>query len=141
MHDTMPHTNGRSLTDVVAEIRHEVADFTQTRAAMAVSEIRENLRTWKSASTHIALAALLLGTAYILVTVALVALVAAAFWANPLHWFFGFLIVGAAWAILGSIFAMMAVREIRKRSLLPRKTMAVLRSDKAWIQRETSHLA
>ena len=139
MRETSHTGNGRSLADVVTEIKNEFTDFVHTRAAMALSEIRENMKWMKSSTRYLLAGAVLLGTAYFLLTIAVVTLVAAAFWDNPYHWFLGFAAVGLLWAILGSVLAYLAIRQFRIRGLLPRRTIEVLKRDKVWLQHEASH--
>ena len=133
--------NGRSLSDVVTEIKNEFVAFVQTRAAMAASELRENMKSLNSGARYLLAGVAFLATAYVLLTVAVVTLVAAAFWDNPYHWFLGFAAVGLLWAILGAVLTYLAVRQFRIRGLLPRRTIEVLKNDKVWLQQEASHQA
>ena len=71
-----------------------------------------------------------------LLTITVVALVAVAFWNNPYHWFFAFLIVGVVWSIGGGILGWMALHEFQSKGLFPKKTIEVLKADKMWIQSE-----
>ena len=73
----------RNLAAIIAEIKDEIKDFVQTRVAMFKSELRETLDAWKTAVPLAGIAVLLLVTAYLLLTLAVVGLVAVAFWDNP----------------------------------------------------------
>jgi uncharacterized membrane protein YqjE len=126
----------RSLAAIIAEIRDEVKDFVQTRVEMFKSEVRETLDAWKTAVPLAAIAVLLLATAYLLLTLAVVGLVAVAFWENPYRWFLAFLIVGVLWSIGGALLGWLALREFQSKGLFPRKTIEVLKADKIWIQSE-----
>ena len=80
-----------------------------------------------------------LATAWLLLNLALVGLVAVAFWGSAYAWFFGFLIVGLFWAIVGGMLGLAAQRPLR--GLAPRKTIQVLKEDKIWLQQEArSHV-
>lgn len=128
--------NGRTLADVVAEIKDELKQFVQTRVQMFSSEMKEKLNRSKSAAIYGGVALVLLATAYLLLTLALVGLVAVAFWGSPYAWFLGFLIVGVGWAILGGTFALVAKRSFR--GFTPERTIQVLKQDKVWLQREAA---
>src|SRR6476646_634222 len=100
----------RSLSAIVAEIKEEVKDFVQTRVEMFKSEVRETLNAWKTAVPLALIAVLLLATAYLLITLAVVGLVAVAFWDNPYRWFLAFLIVGVVWSLGGGVLGWLALR-------------------------------
>jgi uncharacterized membrane protein YqjE len=126
--------NGRRLGEVVAEIKDELKEFLQTRVQMLIAELREAAKNSKSAMIFGGAAALLLGTAWLLLNLALVGLVAVAFWGSPYAWFFAFLIVGMFWAILGGMLGLAAIRKLQ--GLAPKKTIEVLKQDKVWLQQE-----
>jgi uncharacterized membrane protein YqjE len=131
--------NGRSVTEVIAELRDEVKDVVQTRIQMFVSEMRDKIRESKNAPIYTGAGLILLGTAYLFLNLALVGLVAVAFWGSPYAWFLAFLIVGACWAILGGIMALLGLRKLR--NFAPKKTIEVLREDKIWLQQEARNQA
>jgi len=132
-------SEGPTLAGVVAEIKDETKEFVQTRVQMFKTELREKVATWKSGALLAAVGVLVLGTAYLLLTLALVGLVAVAFWGSPYAWFLAFLIVGAFWGIIGGILAFLAVREFRRQGIAPKKTIEVLREDKIWLQSEAGN--
>lgn len=80
--------------------------------------------------------ALFLITSFLLLSGALVGLVLAAFPNSIYRWFFACLIVGVFWAILGAAAAYFAIREFQVRSMMPKRTLEVLRGDKLWIETE-----
>ncbi|HKN33758.1 MAG TPA: phage holin family protein [Terriglobales bacterium] len=131
--------NGRTLADVLSEIKDELKEFLQTRVQMLVSELGESLKNSKSAAILGGAALFVLATAWLLLNLALVGLVAVAFWGSAYAWFFGFLIVGLFWAIVGGMLGLAAQRPLR--GLAPRKTIQVLKEDKIWLQQEArSHV-
>jgi uncharacterized membrane protein YqjE len=139
----MTRTNGHSVADhdrtlasIVAEIKDEVKDFARTRLEMLKAELQESRATVKHVIPAAAVAMVLLATAYMLFTLAIVGLVAVAFWTNPYRWFFAFLMVAVLWAVAGALTAWMAVRRLRTHGLFPRKTVEVLKADKVWLQNE-----
>jgi uncharacterized membrane protein YqjE len=131
--------NGRTVGEVIVELKDEIKDFVQTRVQMFVSEMREKLRDSKSASIYAAVGVILLGTAYLLLNLALVGLLAVAFWGSPYAWFWAFLIVGSCWLILGGFVGALALRKFQ--GLAPKKTIEVLKEDKIWLQQEARNQA
>jgi uncharacterized membrane protein YqjE len=119
---------------VVAELKEELIDFLQTRVQMLMSELRESAKNSKSTAIFGGIALVLLGTAWLLLNLALVGLVAVAFWGSAYAWFFSFLIVGLLWALLGGMLGLAAQRQLR--GLAPRKTIKVLKEDRIWLQQE-----
>jgi multisubunit Na+/H+ antiporter MnhG subunit len=79
-------------------------------------------------------------TAFLLLSLALVAVLAVAFEGNPFNWFFGFLIVGFVWLVIGGIAAYSAMRALTEKGVVPRRTMQILNGDKAWLQREAKNV-
>ena len=128
--------NGRRVADILAEMRAEFAEFVQTRITMLRTELREKWNTAKVAIPLAAVAALLLGTTFLLFTGALVGLVLAAFPQSIYRWFFACIIVGFFWGILGVAAAYFAKREFEVNSMVPKRTLQVLKADKLWLQRE-----
>ena len=131
--------NGRSLAAIVADMKVELKEFTQTRFKLFTTELQEKIKTLKIAAPLAGLAALLLLTAYLLFTVALVGLVLAFFDHSPYRWFFASGIVAVFWTVLGGITAYFAAREFELKRLVPTKTLAVLKGDKMWIQSEAKN--
>jgi len=139
----MSRTNGHSVADherplasIVTEIKDEVKDFAATRFEMLKAELQEGVATIKRVIPAAAAAMVLLATAYVLFTLAIVGLVAVAFWNNPYRWFFAFLIVSVVLAIAGALTAWMALRRLRAHGLFPKKTVEILKADKIWLQNE-----
>jgi uncharacterized membrane protein YqjE len=126
----------RNLGEMIFEIKEEVSNFISTRVDIFLSEFRETIQGWKTLVPLTAAALLLLGTAYLLLTLSLVALVAVAFWGNPYHWFFAFLIVGLVWVVIGAFLAYFVVVTYRKQGRFPKRSMGVLQADREWLQME-----
>jgi len=130
------HENGRRVSEILTEMRSELVEFVQTRTTMFRAELREKWNTAKVAIPLAGLAALLLGTAFLLLTGALVGLVLAAFPNTIYRWFFACLIVAFFWGILGAAAAYFAKREFELRSMVPKRTLEVLKGDKLWLEHE-----
>lgn len=127
-------TNGRSLGEVIGEIKEEVKEFIQTRVSVFVAEMREAAKNSKTGVILAGVALALGGVGFILLSVALAALVAVAFLGSPYAIFFGFLIVGLAWTIIAAMCAFGAVRQFS--AIGPKRTIQILKDDKIWLQHE-----
>jgi uncharacterized membrane protein YqjE len=128
--------NGRTLADVVATMKEEAKEFVQTRVQLLKIELLQKAGALKAVALLAAVAIVLLGTAYLLLTLALAALVAAALADSPYHWVFGFLTIAVLWLLAGGMAAYFAKREFELRGVLPRRTIEVLKADKLWLQNE-----
>jgi uncharacterized membrane protein YqjE len=131
--------NGRNISEVLTDIKEELKEFVQTRIAMLKAELREKGKTIKTAAPLAAAAVILLGTAYLLFTLALVGLAAAFLPDNQYRWCLAFLAVGILWSIIGGIAAYLAKRELEIKGLLPKRTIEVLKGDKVWVQAEVKN--
>ena len=128
--------NGRSLGEIVSEMKVELREFIQTRFDMLKTELQERIKSLRIAVPLAGLGALLLGTAYLLFTMAVVGLAVTFFRNNPYRWFFAFASVAVLWTLVGAIAAYFAKREFELTSLAPKRTIQVLKEDKLWIQSE-----
>lgn len=126
----------RSLAEILAEAKNELKEFVETRVELLRREMNERLAVLKIAAPLAIVGALFLSTAFLLLSLALVALFAAVFTGNDYRWFFGFLIVGFLWSVIGGTAALLAKKRFSKRSMVPQKTIEVLAADKAWLQNE-----
>lgn len=125
----------KSIAAIAAEIKQELKQFVDTRIAMFKTELREKASHWKAAAPLAGVGVVLISTAYLLLTLSLVAL-AAVFIQSDYRWFLAFLGVGILWALLGAVAVYIAYREMQLSRLVPEKTVAILKGDKMWLQRE-----
>ncbi|MFB3917944.1 MAG: phage holin family protein [Terriglobales bacterium] len=132
----MPNENGRTLAGVVAELRDQLKEFVATRISMLRSELKDKASAWKIALPLIVVALVLFGTAWLVLTGALIAIIAAAFAPSPFAPFFALIIVGVAYALLGVICASFGIREFRESGVIPHRTLRVLKEDQIWLQTE-----
>jgi hypothetical protein len=128
--------NGRSLAQVIAELKDELKNFVQTRLEMLRAEWREKLQAWKLALPLMACGVALLATSWFLLTAAFIAIVAAAFYPSRFAYFFAFAIVGAIYSLVGAMATAFAIREMRVRGMIPQRTIQVLKDDATWLQTE-----
>ena len=135
MHDEIH--NGRSLGAILGEMKSELQEFVHTRIELFKRELQEKAASVKAAVPSALIGATFGITAVLLLSLALVALVAVGFGDNPYKWFFAFLIVGVLWSVIAGMALFMAKRRLTMEPMVPRKTMHVLKDDKIWLQKET----
>ena len=128
--------NTRSLAGIVAELKAELKDFLQTRIQILHFEVRDKLRAWKLALPIVAIGLALLATGWLVLTAALVAVLAAAFYPSRFAYFFALALVGGAYFLGGTICVVFGVREMKEQGVLPQRTIKVLKEDAAWLQTE-----
>ena len=131
--------NGRSVADILTDMKGELSEFVQTRITMFRTELREKWNAAKVAIPLAGLAALSLLMAFLLFSGALVGLVLAAFPHSLYRWFFACAIVAIFWTVLGGVAAYFAKREFEMASMVPKRTLEVLKGDKLWIQAEVKN--
>jgi uncharacterized membrane protein YqjE len=133
--------NGRTLAGVISELKGELKEFVQTRIAMLQSELKDKVDSWKVALPMIAVALVLGITAWLVLTAALIAVIAVAFYPSPFAYFFALLIVGVAYALIGALCAAFGWHELKQQGIVPHRTIRVLKEDRAWLQTEArSHI-
>jgi uncharacterized membrane protein YqjE len=131
--------NERTFASIFAETRDDMKQFFATRIALFRAELREKVKVIAHAAPLAVLALVLLGTAYLLFTLAVVGLVLALLPATPFRWCLAFLAVAVLWTIVGGIAAWMAKRRFALKELVPNRTIGVLREDGVWIQSEVKN--
>ena len=128
--------NGRNLAGVVADLKEESKEFVSTRLAMLRSEMNNKISVWKTAAPTIVVGALLLATAWLLLTGAIVAAIYVAFEGNPWAAALALIIVCVAYAVLGGIAVLFGIRSLRETGVTPTRTLRVLKDDQIWISNE-----
>jgi uncharacterized membrane protein YqjE len=136
MHETRVDNNGRSLGAILADIVEELKEFVNTRIQMIKSELHETISA-VSVALPLGILALILGaTGFLLLTGAVVVIVASAFAGSAYAWFYAFIIVGAIWIAFAGAAAFFAYNEFRGKAKFPKHTAEVLKADKVWIESE-----
>ncbi len=130
----------RSLAEVLHEAKNEFSAFVETRIAMLRSEMREKTQEVKAAAPLAVIGALFAVTAWLLLTAAIVAIITVAFAGSVYAPFIALIIVCVAYAIIGAGALWMAVGRLKAQSLMPERTMNVLKEDKVWLQNEARQL-
>jgi uncharacterized membrane protein YqjE len=131
----------RSLSSIIAEMKEQLKEFVSTRFEMVKAELQETKSAAKIAAPLVGIALALFATAFLLLTMAAVVLVAFAFAGSPLAWFYAAIIVGFVWLCLAGICVFFAYNAFRSHSIFPTRTLEVLKADKLMLQAEArSHL-
>ena len=125
----------KSLPEVVNDLKSELKDFVATRLAMLRSEMSEKLSSFKEAVPALIVGLALLWIGGLLFTGFLVTAIATAF-SSPWGLVWAFLIVAAAYLLLGGMLAAGGVAKLKKTRLVPERTVRVLKQDEVWLQTE-----
>jgi len=128
--------NARGLGAILADIVQELQEFVNTRIQMVKSELHETMSAVSVALPLGLLALILVGTGFLLLTGAVVVVIAAAFAGHAYAWLYAFLIVGVVWIAFGGVSAFFAYNEFRSKAKFPKHTVEVLKADKVWIESE-----
>jgi len=103
---------------------------------MLQAEMKEKLGTVKMALPGIVIGALVLATCWLLLTGAIVAAIAVAFGGNPFAPAIALAIVGVLYGIIGGLALAFALRGLRQQSVVPERTLRVLKDDQVWLSNE-----
>lgn len=128
--------NTRSLADVLHEAKLELKHFLETRFAMLQSEMSDKLGAIKSAAPMIAVGALMGATAFLVLTGALIIVLAKAFAGTGWGLFLGFAVVGVIYGIFGFAMLFFGYRSLTEKGFVPERTLQVLKDDKVWLENE-----
>ena len=123
-----------NLADALSGIKQELKEFVQTRAQIFRTETQEKLRSWKKPVIMLALAAVLLLSAWFGCVFALVALLHAFIVAGNYAWFWGSLIASGIFLVVALALGRAGYRSIKASSLAPQRTLRVLKQDQNWIR-------
>jgi uncharacterized membrane protein YqjE len=136
MHNMRIDSNARSMGAILADIVQELQEFVNTRIQMVKSELHETMSA-VSVALPLGVLTLILGTTgFLLLTAAVVVIVASAFAGSAYAWFYSFIIVGVIWIAFAGAAAFFAYTEFRAKGKFPKHTVDVLKADKVWIESE-----
>jgi uncharacterized membrane protein YqjE len=136
MHNMRIDNNARSMGAILADIVQELQEFVNTRIQMVKSELHETMSA-VSVALPLGVLTLILGTTgFLLLTAAVVVIVASAFAGSAYAWFYSFIIVGVIWIAFAGAAAFFAYTEFRAKGKFPKHTVDVLKADKVWIESE-----
>ncbi len=126
----------RSLASIIAEIKEELKEFINTRVEMVKAELHETRSAIRVALPLAIVALAFFTSAFLLLTMAAVVLIAFAFAGHALAWFYAAVIVGIIWLGLGGACVFFAYNAFRSHNIFPKRTIEVLKADKLWLQAE-----
>jgi hypothetical protein len=128
--------NGRTFGSILFETKEELKEFVETRIELFKTEMRDRLKMIKTVAPSAVIGLVFLGTSYLMFTLAVAGAIVGLLHNNPFRWCFGFLAVSILWGIIGAVSFASAKRRFHAKELVPKRTLDVLRQDKAWIQTE-----
>lgn len=126
----------RGVAAVLREMKDEARQFAQTRVNLLKTELQQKIPNLKIAAMLALVGIMLITTAYLLFTFALVALLAVFFRNSDYRWVFSFLSVGLLWSMLAAVALYFAKHEFAIKGLMPKRTFEVLKGDKIWLEKE-----
>lgn len=125
-------TDNRSLGELFTELAQETSTLVRQELRLAGEEV--SLRTTqagKDIGVGVAGGVILFVSFQVLVATAVIALADAG-----LDWWLAALIVATVLALVGAALVRRAVAAIKRAEILPRRTMAHLKEDQAWVKEQ-----
>lgn len=135
MNSTTTNSSGKTLAELVTELKEELRDFIATRVAIFQAEMSGKIKAYQTAAPAIGIGVLVLLTGWFVMTAFLVSLIAMAFSA-PWNYPLALLIVGVVYLGLGGGIAWMGWAKIKENNLKPERTIETLKQDQIWLQTE-----
>ena len=137
MTNRIDHTyDEKPIGEVLRSLKQELGEFLSTRVQIAAAEMREKLTAWKAAVPLLGAAILFAVMAFTCFTFMLVALIAES-WSGDYAWAVAAAIVALAYIIIGAIVGWLGYSELKDETIVPERTLRVLKADQNWIKNET----
>lgn len=134
-------THGRKLADALYQTAGQLLTLIDTRFSMLQAEMKERIAAWKASAPMVLMGGMVAATSFLILTGALITLIAKAFAGSPWALFFSFLIVGVLYAICGFALLFSGMKTLREKSLVPERTIRILKDDRVWLENEVkTHL-
>lgn len=130
------HDDNKSIAEVLHTMKRELGEFVNTRVQIAVAELREKTTAWKAALPLLGAAAFLGVVGFLTLTFTLIAAIAT-FFATNFAWAIAAGIVTVVYLSIAGILGWLGYREIKAESMVPERTLRVLKADQEWIKHET----
>jgi uncharacterized membrane protein YqjE len=130
--------NGRSISAVINDLKSEGKAFVNTRLEMFKAEMNEKVTAFKAAMPMLIVGVVFAFTAWLVLTAALVCIIAVAFGPGKMSWFYATAIVGVAYLLIGGLAAWFGASELKRANLTPERTLRVLKQDQVFLQQESS---
>lgn len=129
------HHHERSVVEVIHDIRDEAKEFVGTRLEMLRNEMRENVASMKASLPLLIGAAVFAAGLFGALTFTLVAVVANLV-GGDWRWVIGGAAVIVLYAIIGGILGWLGMAELKKHSIVPERTLRVLKQDQQFLKNE-----
>ena len=124
--------NVKSITGAIKELKEDITGFLQTRLQLLTAEMQQKLAAIKAAAPLFAVAIVMALLGVMVLTGALVYIIALGI---GIGW--SLLIVGVLYMAIAGGCAWIGSAAISKHGLAPKRTLQVLKQDQVWFQQET----
>src|SRR5579864_473159 len=129
MTNRIDHTyDEKPIGEVLRSLKQELGEFLSTRVQIAAAEMREKMTAWKAAVPLLGAAILFVFMAFTCLTFMLVALIAES-WRGDYAWAVAAGIVAFAYIIIGGIAGWLGYSELKDETIVPERTLRVLKAD------------
>ena len=136
----MNHMNSyderKPIGELLQSLKQDLSEFISTRVQIAVAEMKEKTTAWKAAVPLLGAALLFAVMAVTCLTFAFISLIAESL-TGDYAWAIASGIVAFAYIIIGAIAGWLGYSELRDESIVPERTLRVLKADQNWIKNET----
>lgn len=133
-------TEIENLPVLITRLGDDVSQFFDTKISLLKIEVKEDVEAFLRTSVGIAIAAVIALVGFVLVSVAaargISTLLANTNLSQAGRDCVGFVIVGAAYLIIGTIAALIMKGRLAKQGLVPNRTVDEFRKDKEWLKKE-----
>lgn len=134
---TARDSDGRSIGELLKELRDETSTLVRQELALAKAEMSEKAAKAARNAAYAGAGAVLayLGLLFGLLAASVGLALLLASWGLEWHaWWLGPLIVGAVVGVVGCAMAAKGVHTLKQQSPVPEKTVQSLKEDKQWLQ-------
>lgn len=126
----LEHKEERSLSELFSELLEEVRTLVRQEADLAKAELSQKAAVAGRSIAYIAVGG---AVAYAGLLAVVASIVLGVSRAISLGW--SALLVGAVVAVIGGIFAMKGIGNIKRMEIAPRQTIETLKEDKEWAKK------
>ena len=137
-HINHTHTDDKRkpIGELLQSLKQELSEFVSTRVQIAIAEMKQKTTAWKAAIPLLGAALLFAFMAFVCLTFAFVSLIAESL-SGDYAWAIASAIVFLAYIIIGGIAGWLGYSELKDESIVPERTLRVLKADQNWIKNET----
>jgi uncharacterized membrane protein YqjE len=128
--------NEKSVAEVLREMKTEALNFVNTRYELLMAELREKTAAWKKSIPMLLIAVVFAMGTFATFTFTLVSLIASAV-GGDYRWPIGAGVVFVCYGCIAAALGTTAYKRLTAQSLVPERTIRVLKQDQQWIKNET----